>query len=291
MTQGRDLVHAGAITARVQGFPAFEQVLLLASLEEARRVGDRFAATDLAALMDDLALPRTRISNALAALERRGYVSRLPGRGRVWRVAPRGRQVVGALITPREALQLSQALGQEWGSVLGGQVHAPIPHWLAPATIANAVRGFVETHPPEHNIFGMTRFPRDGADKALRDALDAASEAATSRGFDLILASERTLVDDLWGNVMAHIWSSSLGLTIFEARSDRGVNHNLAIETGAMLMSGRRCALLRDRTVETMPSDLVGHIYYAVDLDRPNTVRMSVDRWLADVIESRHDHG
>jgi DNA-binding MarR family transcriptional regulator len=279
---------AGAsIAARIQGFPDANQALLLASLEEARGHGERFGVGDITTLMDDLGLPRVHVSNALASLQRAGLVGRLPGRGRVWRVAPRGRDAVASLVTPREALQLSLELGLESGSTLGGQVHNLIPHWLAPAAIASAVRTFVEAHPIEFNIFGMTRFPRQDGDGELRDALQAASYAAKARGFDLILASERTLVDDLWGNVMAHIWASSLGLALFEARSDRGVNHNLAIESGAMLMTGRRCALLRDRTVGQMPSDLVGHIYFSVNLDDPGTVASAVDGWLTDVIASR----
>jgi hypothetical protein len=59
-----------------------------------------------------------------------------------------------------------------------------------------------------------------------------------------------------------------------------GINYNLTIETGAMLMSGRRCLLLKDATVSAMPSDFVGHIYHSVRLNQPNTVHWAVTQWL-----------
>jgi hypothetical protein len=191
-----------------------------------------------------------------------------------------GRDRIGHLVTPPEALLLAHAISETSGSVLGGRVHSLVPHWLAPPDLAEAVKHFVEAHPFERNVFAMTRFPRPGTDTELRHSIAAAAEAVGGAGLELLVASDRNLVDDLWGNVMAHMWASARGIAIFEDRAEHGLNYNLTIETGAMLMSGRRCLLLRDATVDAMPSDFVGHIYHAVQLDDPNTVRSAVARWL-----------
>jgi hypothetical protein len=49
-----------------------------------------------------------------------------------------------------------------------------------------------------------------------------------------------------------------------------------------MLLAGRRTALLKDKTVPAMPTDLVGQIYKAIDLERPATVADVVHRWVRD---------
>jgi len=62
------------------------------------------------------------------------------------------------------------------------------------------------------------------------------------------------------------MWACRYGIAFFENTHDNGLNYNLTIEVGGMLLSGRRCALLKDQTVPAMPTDLVGQIYKSVDL-------------------------
>jgi hypothetical protein len=50
-----------------------------------------------------------------------------------------------------------------------------------------------------------------------------------------------------------------------------------------MIMAGRQTALLRDgKTIEKMPTDLVGHIYKDADFGDLDTVKAAVHRWAAD---------
>ena len=89
-------------------------------------------------------------------------------------------------------------------------------------------------------------------------ALEVAAQACGGHGLKLQLASDRAIVDDLWGNVAGHMWASRYGIAFFEDRRGRGMNYNLTIEVGAMLMTGRRCLLLKDKSTPKMPTDLVG---------------------------------
>ena len=72
------------------------------------------------------------------------------------------------------------------------------------------------------------------------------------------------------------------GIAFFEDRAGSGINLNLTIEVGSMLMTGRRVALLKDATVEALPTDLVGKIYKSVNLEKLSTVRSGVHAWLAE---------
>jgi hypothetical protein len=101
-------------------------------------------------------------------------------------------------------------------------------------------------------------------------------------GLSLHLASDRQADDELLGNVAAHMWACQYGVVIIEDRTGSGLNSNVAIELGGMLMTGRRCMILKDLTVPKMPTDLVGHIYKSVDLDQVEEVVAAAHIWVSE---------
>lgn len=137
------------------------------------------------------------------------------------------------------------------------------------------------------NVFGMTRFPDEDQAEPIdpvRPALKVARSVCELHGLEFHLASDRAMDDDLWTNIAAHMWASRYGIAFFEdlATPKRGVNYNLTVEVGGMLMTGRRCALLKDRSIERMPTDLVGKIYKPVQLQKPSTVEGALHAWIRD---------
>jgi hypothetical protein len=88
--------------------------------------------------------------------------------------------------------------------------------------------------------------------------------------------------DELFGNVGAYMWACQYGIGLLENRADRGLNYNVVIEVGAMLITGRRCALLKDRTAPALPTDLAGQIYKPVDLDDLEGVHREAHLWASE---------
>jgi hypothetical protein len=169
-------------------------------------------------------------------------------------------------------------------TLLGHVEHTIIPPAFAPPGVIAGVRRFLEKHPFERNVFGMTRFPENDEDAhvldPVREALDVARQACELHGLEFHLASDRAIDDDLWTNIAAHMWACRYGLAFFEDRMKAGLNYNLTIEVGSMLMAGRRCGLLKDASIKKMPTDLVGRIYKDVNLGSPTTVSKAVHEWL-----------
>jgi hypothetical protein len=89
--------------------------------------------------------------------------------------------------------------------------------------------------------------------------------------------------ENLLANVAAHMWACQYGIGLFENRTGaaNGLNLNLLFEVGAMINSGRRCALLKDSTAPDMPADLVGQIYKPVDFSDLDEVRTTLHDWAA----------
>jgi hypothetical protein len=270
-----------SIATRVQELADPDQAVVLARLLEARSETRTFAPRDLDSLFIDLGLPGpSTIYNALSMLERQGLVRKGSGRGS-WMLTPRGRTKAEALVGQGDLGTLAAEAAAD-GSELGHVRHAVVPPLLAPPALIPGLRSFLEDHPFETNVFGMTRFPDNTGEDPVRDAVEAARDACAAHGLELHLASDRAIDDDLWSNVAAHMWASRYGIAFFEDAVGRGLNYNMTIEVGGMLMTGRRCALLKDPSVARMPTDLVGRIYKDVELSDAPAVSAVVHEWLRD---------
>lgn len=170
---------------------------------------------------------------------------------------------------------------------LGATAHPVIPPSLAPPGLIGPLQEFLAEYPFERNVFGMTRFPvaESGELDPIAPALERAAAVCDSHGLAFHLASDRHIVDDLWPNVAAHMWGCRYGIAFFEARTERGLNYNLNIEVGSCLVLGRRMALLKDTSLDAMPTDLVGHIYLSVDLDDSDSVSTALDGWITSSLK------
>ncbi len=272
-----------SIGLRVQELPLADSTLVVSLLAASRSDQNRFAPQDVDGLFTAIAIPGPpRVSNVLAGLERQGLLRRAAGRGRVWMLTPRGRARVDELTSQMDRAVLVAEAGAH-GTQLGGQAHTVVPPSLAPPGLTGVLHKFLEQFPFETNVFGMTRFASD--EGALQDAVASAVEvvraACANHGLTFHLASDRALVEDLWGNVAAHMWACHYGIAFFEDRVNRGINYNLTIEVGAMLMAGRRCAILKDVSIERMPTDLVGHIYRGLDISDVGQVSTNIHQWVS----------
>lgn len=250
-----------------------------------RSEGGRASPREIEDLFIDLVItPPANVSSVLGSLEKAGLAARGRGHGNVWGISPRGHQLLTGLIGGDQISKLFAEVGGVGASLLGGEVHPILPPELSPPQLMAPLRAFMETHPFERNVFGMTRYARDDQPNGdpVVGAINVARQACHDHGLEFHLASDRAIVDDLWANVVAHMWASRYGIAFFEDRRTEGMNYNLTIEVGAMLMAGRRCALLKDVSIAKMPTDLVGQIYKAVDLDDATSVSMALHTWLRD---------
>jgi hypothetical protein len=179
--------------------------------------------------------------------------------------------------------QIAAELADIPGARLGHVVQALIPPALAPNKWSTAIQNMLDDFDFEQNVFCMTRFPENETDTRyldpVREILPAARDALRSHGLTLHLASDRQLDSDLFGNIAAHMWACRFGLALFENRLGRGLNYNLSIEVGSMLMTGRICALFKDTTIEAMPTDFVGQIYRPVDFANTDDVVAEIHQW------------
>ncbi|MBS1895558.1 MAG: hypothetical protein JST59_30020 [Actinobacteria bacterium] len=279
-----------SVGSRVQGLAVNEQVLVLARMVEERTESGVFPPSAVETLFDEIGLPRpTKISNVFGALQHTGRLTRMKNVRGAWKMTPVGRAAAQDLVTDMDLAALFAETARPKATLLGATAHPVIPPSLAPPGLIGPLQEFLAEFPFERNVFGMTRFPgasEDGNFDPIAPALERAANVCEKHGLVFHLASDRNIVDDLWANVAAHMWGCRFGIAFFEARSKRGLNYNLNIEVGSCLVLGRRLALLKDRSLEAMPTDLVGHIYLSVDLDEPESVAAVLDDWVVGSLKA-----
>jgi hypothetical protein len=206
---------------------------------------------------------------------------------KVWALTPLGRQRVSELAGGFNYDQIEAELKGTPGAEYAHEKHPVLPPTFAPPRWQPGIARLLSQFPFETNVFCMTRFPKASSPE-LPDPVGGVVEllrsVVASHGLHLHLASDRQTDDELFGNVGAHMWACQFGIGLLEVRGPKSneLNDNVLIELGSMLITGRRCAILKDRDAPSPPSDLSGQIYKSVDLDNLETVSDAVHRWLAE---------
>lgn len=263
-----------------------QRVLVVCSVAAARSEEGAFTAAEAQWIFDKVWVPRPgNIHDRLDVLEQQHLVRRAP-RKRYWGITPRGTEVVQVLLQRVDAAAIEVELCGTFGSQFGHARHTLVPPSFAPVKWLKPIGRLTEEFPFERNVFLMTRFPRDRSDTQyldpVRDIIPVIQAALAAHGLVLHLASKRQLDDDVLSNVAAHMWACNYGIGILEDRIQRGLNYNVMTELGAMLMTGRRCALLKDSTVLGLPTDLVGQIFKPVDVNNAREVDAVVHNWASE---------
>lgn len=197
-----------------------------------------------------------------------------------WALTPLGEDRLNDEAVNVRTGEFAIALERTSGSEFGQKKHNVIPPFLGPIGAADGVAKILAKVPFEQNVMLITRFPKGPGDHFTR-LIAKLREAVASHGLTLQVASDGMAEDTLWANVVSYMWASKYAIVLLDTTGG-SLNPNVLIEIGSMLMTGRRCAILRDSSVPSMPTDLVGHIYKATDLADHAASVNEVHKWIRD---------
>jgi len=197
-----------------------------------------------------------------------------------WALTPQGEARIrdGAAHVSTSALAFD--LNQLSGSKFGEQHHSLIPPFLGPMDAVSGLARVLDMSPFERNVMLITRFPR-GPNDHFAELIPKLRNAVSEHDLVLQIASDGMAEDTLWANVVTYMWACKYAIILMDG-ADGMLNSNVLIEIGGMLMTGRRCAILRDKSVPSMPSDLVGHIYKPTDLADHDATLNEIHKWIRD---------
>lgn len=262
-----------------------QRVLVVADVVSTRSEDQRFKTSEIDSFFGVVRVPPpTNTSARLGDLRNKKLVFK--GKDGRWAVTPEGQVEAAELVGEIDPAKLEAELASIPGAELGQVRHSVISPYFAPQRWLESIARLLDKHPFEKNVFLMTRFPKDKNDKEFLDPVSAIinpiRDVLKRHGLHLHRADDQQLDDELFANVAAHMWACQYGIGLLEDRLGRGLNQNVVIELGAMVMTGRRCAMLRDSSTQPdIPTDFVGHIYKSVDFDDVPAVCEAIHRWVS----------
>jgi nucleoside 2-deoxyribosyltransferase len=82
---------------------------------------------------------------------------------------------------------------------------------------------------------------------------------------------------------MTYIYGCGLGVAIYERIESESFNPNVSLEIGYMLALEKPVCLLKEKTLKTLHSDLIGKLYQSFDVYKPSTsIPHALYKWLKD---------
>jgi hypothetical protein len=150
-----------------------------------------------------------------------------------------------------------------------------------PLEITESLAKFSKDYPEFHrNAFVMMKLGRTTA----HDSIIKIIRSTLSRyGIHAFRADDKQYHDDLFPNVLTYIYGCRFGIAVFERLEQDEFNPNVSLEFGYMNALKKSVCLLKDKTLRTLQTDLVGKLYKTFDpQDITNTIPPELESWLRD---------
>jgi len=121
------------------------------------------------------------------------------------------------------------------------------------------------------------------AAKPFANIVGIIKETATKNGVVVVRADEHEFHSDLWSNIQTYLHGCGFGVAVYERIETDEPNANVGLEVGYLLAMRKPVLLLKDKTLETIQSDLAGKLYKTFDpRDPEGTIPPLLEKWLKD---------
>lgn len=165
--------------------------------------------------------------------------------------------------------------------VIPGEIEEMTNLYEVPIEISESLKKFQNDFPnPSKVAFIIMRFTNTEAHKRIVSAI---KDTLSKFGITGIRADEKQYHDDLFPNILTYIFGCGFGVSVFERIETDDFNPNVSLEVGYMFGLKKPVVLLKDKTLKTLHSDLVGKLYKNFDTQDPNSsIPVELERWLSD---------
>jgi hypothetical protein len=150
-----------------------------------------------------------------------------------------------------------------------------------PVGLTASLAAFKRDFPDSSRLaFVMMRFGKTEAHtnilRGIRDALDPQQLVA-------LRADDKQYHDDMLLNILTYVYGCRFGIAVFERIEVEDFNPNISYEVGYMTGIGKSVCFLKDRTLKTLHTDLIGQLYWEFDtLNCGSTIPPVLRKWMSD---------
>jgi hypothetical protein len=150
-----------------------------------------------------------------------------------------------------------------------------------PLEITVSLKHFFRDHPdPRRTAFIMMQF---GTTPAHSEMLNAIRASLKEFGITGLRADDKEYHEDLFPNVQTYMHGCGFGIALFERLQSDDFNPNVSLEVGYMRALRKPVCLMKDRTLRTLQTDLVGKLYKSFDPQRASeSIPIELTKWMHD---------
>ena len=147
--------------------------------------------------------------------------------------------------------------------------------------ITAAMNPLLDISPYEKNVFVMMRYRETNQFEHIEEVI---RKSLSEYSLHAHLAKDRVYTQLLWENIKIYLEGCHFGIAIFEEIDDRDFNPNISIELGYMLAQEKRCLLLKEQRMKTLPTDMCGHLYKNFDMfNIKSSISNQIEVWMHDL--------
>lgn len=122
-----------------------------------------------------------------------------------------------------------------------------------------------------------------GSTRLHEDIVSIIKTVLKKHNITALRADDKEYMDDLFPNVEVYMHSCDFGIAVFDRITTDDLNPNVTLEVGYMFAKGRNVLLLKDKTLKSLSTDLIGKLYKEFDTtDVENTLPEQIKKWLSD---------
>lgn len=104
-----------------------------------------------------------------------------------------------------------------------------------------------------------------------------------THNFVLLRADDKWYSEDLLTNIKAYMHGCSFGVALFDRINSNDFNPNVSLEIGYMMSLDKPILFLKEKTLKSLHTDLIGKLYAEFDFQNPEaTLTKPIDKWLTD---------
>ena len=150
-----------------------------------------------------------------------------------------------------------------------------------PIEIKESLKKFREDHPnPKEVGFIMMQF---GKTASHTNILIAIRKTFAENGLNGVRADDKTYHDDNYYNILTYLHGCGFGVAAFEKITEPEFNPNISLEVGYLLSLNKPICLLKEKSLSSLHSDLVGKLYREFEIENcDGTISRDLGNWIFD---------
>lgn len=149
-------------------------------------------------------------------------------------------------------------------------------------------KSFISNYTPSQEKF-YNKYGRDTAfiimpfDDHLQSVCKIIKKVLEPKGIVALRADDFEFEEDTWKNIQVYLDCCRFGIAVFDKSLRQKYNPNVALEVGYMMALEKKVCLLKDKNLESMPSDLIAKLYKVYDdSNLEESITTALNKWLSE---------